>query len=166
MSTPVYNPTTIRDAANLRKKQYKDLLNKISRKIPSHLDETMQEIHEEVFQEVDCLTCANCCRTTSPIFQSKDIDRIAKRLRIRPVQLIEKHLKIDEDGDYVLKSSPCPFLLNDNRCEVYEDRPTACRTYPHTDRKKFHQLLDLTYKNTFICPAVQKMLIKLESVVK
>ena len=166
MSTLAYNPNNIRESANLRKKQNKDLLNKISRKIPNHLDETMQEIHAEVFQEVDCLTCANCCRTTSPIFQAKDIDRIAKRLKLRPVQLIEKHLKIDEDGDYVLKSSPCPFLLNDNRCDIYNDRPTACRTYPHTDRKKFHQLLDLTYKNTFICPAVQKMLVKLENVFK
>lgn len=166
MSTPVYNPTTIRDAANLRKKQNRALLNQISRKPPAQLDNIMQELHEDTFAELDCLTCANCCRTTSPIFQSKDIDRIAKRLRIRPVKLIENYLRIDEDGDYVLKSSPCPFLQSDNRCEVYEDRPTACRTYPHTDRKKFHQLIELTYKNTFVCPAVQKMMVKLESMVK
>lgn len=166
MSTPVYNPTTIRDAANLRKKQNRALLNQIARKPPAQLDNMMQELHEHTFAELDCLTCANCCRTTSPIFQSKDIDRIAKRLRIRPVQLIDNYLRIDEDGDYVLKSSPCPFLQSDNRCKVYDDRPTACRTYPHTDRKKFHQLIELTYKNTFVCPAVQKMLVKLESIVK
>jgi Fe-S-cluster containining protein len=166
LSTPVYNPITIKDSANLRKKQNRALMNHISKRIPTHLDDTMQSLHNEVFEEVDCLTCANCCRTTSPIFQSKDIDRISKRLRIRPVQMIETYLKIDEDGDYVLKSSPCPFLKDDNRCNIYDDRPTACRTYPHTDRKKFHQLLDLTYKNSFICPAVQKMLIKLENIVK
>jgi Fe-S-cluster containining protein len=166
LSTPVYNLTTIRDAANLRKKQNRALLNQVSRKPPAQLDNIMQELHEDTFAELDCLTCANCCRTTSPIFQSKDIDRLAKRLRVRPVQLIENYLRIDDDGDYVLKSSPCPFLQSDNRCEVYDDRPTACRTYPHTDRKKFHQLIELTYKNTFICPAVQKMMVKLESIVK
>ena len=150
----------------MRKKQNRDLLNQISKRIPAHLDDTMQALHNEVFEDLDCLSCANCCRTTSPIFQPKDIDRISKRLRIRPVQMIETYLKVDEDGDYVLKSSPSPFLLDDNRCNIYDDRPTACRTYPHTDRKKFHQLLDLTYKNSFICPAVQKMLVKLENIIK
>jgi hypothetical protein len=69
---------------------------------------------------------------------------------------------MDEDDDFVLKSSPCPFLSDDNSCDVYEDRPTACRTYPHTNRKRIHQLLDLTYQNSFICPAVQQILEKLK----
>ncbi len=122
----------------------------------------MQELHEEVFEHLDCLTCANCCKTTSPIVTDRDIDRLAQRLRIKPSQLIDQYLRMDEDNDYVFRSAPCPFLDSDNRCRVYDDRPGACRTYPHTNRKKFYQLLDLTYKNSFICPAVQVMLEKLE----
>jgi Fe-S-cluster containining protein len=30
---------------------------------------------------------------------------------------------------------------------IYEVRPKACREFPHTDRKKFQQISDLTLKN-------------------
>ncbi len=127
-----------------------------------NLDDKVQSIHNEVFNEVDCLTCANCCKTTSPIFYQKDIERLAKHFRITPSAFIEKYLHIDEDKDYVLNSAPCPFLGADNYCSVYESRPTACREYPHTDRKRFHQVLDLTLKNTAVCPAVFEIVERLK----
>jgi Fe-S-cluster containining protein len=73
---------------------------------------------------------------------------------MKPGELIEKYLRIDEDNDYVLKSSPCPFLGPDNYCSVYNSRPKACREYPHTNRKKMTKVLELTYRNTLVCPAV------------
>ncbi|MFM2285647.1 MAG: hypothetical protein RLZZ543_1144 [Bacteroidota bacterium] len=151
---PEHTPEAIKALGQLRKKSNRKFLDHLKRQQPSNLDVRVQDIHEEVFERTDCLTCGNCCRTTSPIFYQKDIEHLSRRLRIKPSQFIEKYLRMDEDDDFVLKSSPCPFLLEDNRCDVYEDRPTACRTYPHTDRKRFHQLLDLTYENTFVCPAV------------
>jgi hypothetical protein len=84
----------------------------------------------------------------------KDIERASKALRIKPTQFIENYLMIDDDKDYVLKSAPCPFLDYENYCTIYKDRPTACREYPHTNRKRIHQILDLTLKNTLVCPAV------------
>ncbi len=77
---------------------------------------------------------------------------------MKPGDFIEKYLRVDEDKDFVLKSSPCTFLGKDNHCSIYEARPKACREYPHTDRKKMVQLLDLTYKNTMVCPAVLEIL--------
>lgn len=119
------------------------------------LDESFHTLHEAEFSERDCLTCANCCRTTSPIFRDRDIDRLARHLRLRPAELIDRHLKLDEDGDYVLRVAPCPFLdLADNKCSVYEHRPRACREYPHTDRKNMAGILSLTERNTRVCPAV------------
>jgi Fe-S-cluster containining protein len=100
--------------------------------------------HEEIFEEVDCLACANCCKTTSPIFTDIDIERIAKHLRMRPAQLIDKYLHLDKDQDYVLNSSPCTFLGADNYCSIYEVRPRACREYPHTDRKNMSGIMKLT----------------------
>ncbi|MBS1646722.1 MAG: YkgJ family cysteine cluster protein [Bacteroidetes bacterium] len=132
-------------------------LKKIKQKKIRHLDDVFHEAHERVFEETDCLACANCCKTTSPIFYEKDIERVAKHLRLKPSDFIEKYLRIDEDNDYVLQQAPCPFLDSDNYCTVYESRPTACREYPHTDRKNMHQILDLTYKNTLVCPAVLKI---------
>ena len=130
---------------------------------PRKVDNAFHRVHEEVFEEVDCLKCANCCKTTSPIFYQTDIERLAKGLRMRPGDFLETYLRVDEDGDYVLKSSPCPFLDDGNYCRVYEHRPRACREYPHTDRKKMVQITDLTLKNTMICPAVFEMVERLKA---
>jgi Fe-S-cluster containining protein len=83
---------------------------------------------------------------------------------MKPGDFIEKYLRIDEDKDYVLKSSPCPFLDAENYCMVYEDRPKACREYPHTNRKKMVQITDLTLKNTKVCPAVFEMVERLKRI--
>lgn len=145
-------PSLSRRAREERKANRK-YFRKLARRPPRELDLTVAGIHREVFEEINCLECANCCKTTSPIFRDVDISRIATHLGMRPAELVEQHLHLDEDGDYVLNSAPCPFLGPDNYCSIYEVRPRACREYPHTDRKKFHQVLDLTLKNTAICPA-------------
>ena len=132
----------------------KKYLTGLKKKDPRKLDDAFHQVHDEVFAETDCLTCANCCKTTSPIFYQTDIERVAKAMRMKPGVFIETYLRIDDDNDYVLKSSPCPFLDEDNSCKVYDDRPKACREYPHTNRKKMVQIMDLTYKNTLVCPAV------------
>ncbi|SEG13448.1 Putative zinc-or iron-chelating domain-containing protein [Algoriphagus boritolerans DSM 17298 = JCM 18970] len=72
-------------------------------------------------------------------------------------QFIDEYLHQDEEGDYVLNFLPCPFLGADNKCLVYEDRPKACREYPHTNRKNMLGILDLSLKNTLVCPAVSKI---------
>lgn len=144
-----------------RRKEVKKMMSRIKQAKPSEVNALAAELHDEVFDEIDCLKCGNCCRTTGPLFTQKDIERLAKRFRIRPGEFIEQYLRLDEEGDYVLQSVPCPFLGEDNYCSVYEDRPKACRTYPHTDHKTFHKITDLTAKNTRICPAaylvVQRM---------
>ncbi len=119
-----------------------------------NLDEKFHTKHQAAFEKIDCLQCANCCKTTSPIFRDVDIERIAQHLRIKPSQFTEQHLHIDEDGDWVLNQSPCLFLQEDNTCRIYEHRPKACREYPHTDRKNMSQIVDMTYRNTLVCPAV------------
>jgi Fe-S-cluster containining protein len=152
MDLPSFTPPTKTQSA-----LNKAFLKKINQKKFRNLDDVFHAAHEEVFEVTDCLTCANCCKTTSPIFYQKDIERLAKHLRLKPFAFIEKYLRADEDQDYVLKQAPCPFLGADNYCSVYEDRPTACREYPHTNRKNMYQILDLTYKNTLVCPAVTKI---------
>lgn len=144
------------------KEDHKKFLQQLKRKPPRNLDDTFHTAHEEAFETTDCLKCANCCKTTSPIFYQTDIERVAKRLRMKPGNFIEQYLRIDEDKDYVLTSSPCPFLDAENYCMVYEDRPKACREYPHTNRKNMYQIMDLTYKNTLVCPAVFDMVEKLK----
>lgn len=142
----------------------KKFLKKIKNKDARIVDDAFHNAHHDVFEELNCLTCANCCKTTSPIFYQNDIERAAKMLRMRPGDFVEQYLRIDEDKDYVLKSSPCPFLGDDNYCSIYEGRPKACREYPHTDRKKMVQITELTYKNTLVCPAVLEMVERLKKI--
>ncbi len=134
-------------------KENKKYFAGLKKKPPKNLDYVMQELHHAEFERTDCLKCANCCKTTGPLFTNADIERIAKYLKMKPQQFTDTYLRIDEDNDYVLQSVPCTFLGPDNYCAIYDVRPKACREYPHTDRKKFHQITNLTLKNTSICPA-------------
>lgn len=158
------NLEEFRKQSQILKDQNKQFLSRLKKVNPRKLDGDFHEAHNNAFERIDCLTCANCCKTTSPIFKQKDIENVAKHIRISPSQFIDKYLHLDKDDDYVLNSAPCPFLDAENYCLVYESRPTACREYPHTDRKKIYQLLDLTYKNTLVCPAVLDIVEQLKKV--
>jgi Fe-S-cluster containining protein len=83
---------------------------------------------------------------------------MAKALRIKSYDVIQTYLRVDEDGDMVFKTMPCPFLGTDNYCSIYESRPKACREYPHTDRKRFYQIYNLSIKNASTCPIVYEVL--------
>ncbi len=135
----------------------------LRKKKPGNLDNVIHKLHEDVFAYTNCLDCANCCKSISPMLTDRDIDKISKYLKMRPSVFTEKYLHIDSDNHYVFNHTPCPFLMPDNYCMVYAQRPKACAEYPHTDRKKFYQLLNLTLKNAFICPAVNDIVEKMKS---
>ena len=139
--------------AQEKSKQNKAFFSKLKKKPPKNLDYIMEDLHQKEFKKTNCLDCANCCKTTGPLFTDKDIVRISKHFKLKPQQFIEQYLRIDEDQDYVLQSVPCVFLGQDNYCSIYDVRPKACREFPHTNRKKFHQITNLTLKNVAICPA-------------
>ena len=155
-------PKLAKDKHNENKKFFVKLKNKP----PKNLDYLMQELHEEEFERTDCLKCANCCKTTGPLFTDKDIERIAKYFKLRPSEFIDQYLRIDEDNDYVLQSVPCTFLGADNYCSIYDVRPKACREFPHTNRKKFQQISNLTLKNVAICPAAFNILEEMKKRIK
>jgi Fe-S-cluster containining protein len=144
----------IKKLAKDKHNENKKYFDKLKKKTPKNLDYVMQELHDNEFKKTNCLDCANCCKTTGPLFTIADIERIAKHLRVKPQQFMAQYLRVDEDNDYVLQTVPCAFLDQDNTCFIYEVRPKACREFPHTDRKKFQQISDITLKNIPICPAV------------
>ena len=148
------NKNNVQKLARDAREENQRFFKRIRKKTPGNLDEIVHELHEEAFDSFDCLTCANCCSSISPMITDKDVERLAKALRLKPSRVIELYMHLDEDQDYVFNHAPCPFLLDDNYCSVYESRPKACREYPHTDRRRFSQLLSLTLKNCEICPIV------------
>jgi uncharacterized protein len=150
--------------ANSKRKEYKRLFEKLKKTKPSDLDQITHSLHDKAFEHIDCLQCGNCCRTTGPLLLNKDIDHLAKHFRMKPAEFTSKYLLIDEDGDYVFKKMPCPFLGSDNYCSAYENRPNACREYPHTQQSKIIQKLSITYQNAMICPAVAEVVDGLQKI--
>ncbi len=141
-----------------RQKMYKRFLqradkNKVLKQLP--------ELHKEAFSKIDCLQCANCCKNYSPRFKTTDIKRISKHLKMRESVFIDTYLRLDEEGDFVVKKTPCPFLGADNFCSIYEHRPSDCHRFPYTDEDVFVKRQSLTLKNSTFCPAVYFVLEKL-----
>lgn len=136
-------------------------LKSFKKRAPKDLDERFEKAHDEVFENLNCLDCGNCCKTTSPMLFEKDIELLAGHLKLKPGKFVERYLFRDTDGIYAFRQTPCPFLGSDNLCSVYEFRPKACREYPHTNMRKMHTRLELAEKNVVICPAVLEILKKL-----
>lgn len=132
-------------------KQYKGFLQRADKR--KVLDQ-LPDLNDAAFAAIDCLQCANCCRNHSPRFKTTDIKRISKRLKLKEGDFIETYLRLDDEGDYVVKSTPCPFLDSDNYCGIYEDRPSDCARYPYTAEDVLLKRPQLTLKNTTVCPIV------------
>ena len=144
-------------------KQYKRLLqradkNKVLKQLP--------ELHEEAFSKIDCLKCANCCKNYSPRFKTPDIKRISRYLGMKEGDFIETYLALDTEGDYVVRSKPCPFLGADNYCGIYDARPSDCHRFPYTDEDVLLKRPVITLKNASFCPIVYYVLEKLLPIVK
>lgn len=158
--------TFILERMKSRKRQVKHAVKSLEKLSSKEVDQLFHEAHENAFQEIDCLECANCCKTTGPLFTQKDIERIAKHLRLSSQEFISQYLKVDEDNDYVLQSTPCKFLDEANYCKIYSIRPRACAEYPHTNQSGMKGIMNLTLNNAMVCPAVAKMFDEIESRLK
>lgn len=142
-----------------RSKLYKQYLQRANKNV---VLKQLPALHEEAFEQVDCLSCANCCKNYSPRFKTPDVKRIAKYMGMRESVFIDTYLKVDEEGDFVVKSSPCPFLdLSDNTCTIYDERPSDCRRFPYTDEDIIIKRQNLTLKNASFCPITYYVLEKL-----
>jgi Fe-S-cluster containining protein len=158
------NLNQLKQQSNAVRNENKKFFDKLKKSLPKDLDQQFHQLHDEAFERIDCLQCANCCKTTGPLFTQKDVERLATHFRIKPSAFMQKYLHVDEDGDLVLNVLPCPFLGADNYCTVYENRPNACREYPHTNQRKMHTILKETYNNVSVCPAVFEMVEKLKKI--
>jgi len=145
-----------------------DLLSRFVKNLDCKKDEVIdrkaKQFHLEVFDQIDCLACANCCKTTPAILTIQDIKRISRHLKISKKQFIHKYALQDINGEIVFRKVPCFFLLADNKCEIYKIRPEACSDYPHTDSQGFIKKNHLHIENIKLCPAVYHIIKKLKNV--
>src|SRR5687767_4331734 len=142
-------------------KRYRQYLLRTNRNV---ILKKLPALHDEAFRKINCLTCANCCKNYSPRFKTPDIKRISRHLGMKESAFIETYLRLDDDGDYVVRSTPCPFLGSDNFCGIYDVRPSDCARYPYTDEDVLLKRPQLTLKNSSVCPAVYYVLEKLAEI--
>jgi uncharacterized protein len=125
-----------------------------SNKPDTEIDQTVQAITDEVWKDIDCTTCANCCKTLQIVVDDNDILQLSKSILIKPSQFVKLYVETDGDGTKLLKSQPCVFLGQDKKCTVYENRPKACRDFPYLHRPRFRNRSITMVSNLGICPIV------------
>lgn len=143
------------------KKRYKYTLQKLP---VQKAIKILPALHKDAFSKIDCLSCGACCKSYSPRFRGPDIRRLASYLKLKETEFISNYLHTDDDGDYVLNKTPCPFLGADNMCSVYDSRPTDCRRFPYTNEDVLLKKPAITLKNVEFCPAVFVVLEKLSEI--
>ena len=163
------------DSINLRnfkrkveknKRRLRLVLSKVEKKAPLHLDQLAEKIDKEVWKEVNCLSCANCCKVMTPTFTVQDIKRISAHLGKTPKEFKDQWLVKDKNQDWTNKINPCQFLdLKTNMCRIYEIRPTDCSGFPHLAKKKMVDYIHVHKQNIEYCPATYAMVEKLEKAV-
>ena len=147
------------------KRKMRRFLTKLEKNPPRGLDKKITALEKEVWQETDCLTCANCCKTMTPTFTNKDMKRISAHFNMTVAEFQTKWLKREKGGDrdWLNKKEPCQFLnMKDNKCSIYEVRPADCAGYPHLSRK-FNDFVHIHKQNVEYCPATHRLVEKMMS---
>jgi Fe-S-cluster containining protein len=162
------NLYSFRKKVSIYKKFFHKYLKRVEKLNPEGLDMLAEKLNTEVWQNVDCVSCANCCKTMTPTYTTKDIRRIAKHLNMRPKDFKERWLKYEKkDKDWVNKKQPCQFLdLSTNMCSIYEVRPADCAGFPHLTKKKMVDYMHMHQQNILYCPATFKMVEKMMEKIK
>ena len=145
-------------------KRLKSYLRRLEKNPPRGLDKITLAMEPEVWKDVDCLTCANCCKTMTPTYTKADIKRIAAHFNETPQQFVDKWLIYEKkDKDWQNKKQPCQFLnLIDNKCSIYEIRPLDCSGFPHLPKKRMVDYMHVHIQNIEYCPATYRLVEKME----
>ncbi len=157
------NLRTFKVKVSKNKRKMKLFLSTLEKNAPRRLDKIAEEVDKEIWQEVDCLTCSNCCRSMTPTFTKKDTERIAAHFNQTPDEFREKWLYKDKKGDWMNTKTPCQFLeLKTNMCSIYTIRPEDCAGFPHFAKKKMTDYIHVHKQNIEYCPATYKMVEKMQ----
>ena len=157
-----YYRRRFREKVVQRRSRLRRFLTKIENNPPANLDHLVDEIDESVWKEVNCISCANCCRTMTPTYTFKDLQRISKHLNMTIKQFRAKWLYKDRQGEWMNLSTPCQFLdRKTNLCTIYLVRPADCAEFPHLNKRKVTEYIHIHHQNVQHCPATFIMVEKL-----
>ena len=159
------NLRTFKKKANENKRSFRRFLSKVEKDPPRRLNVLTEKLEKEIWAEVDCLSCANCCKTMTPTFTPADLKRISAHFGQTVDEFKTKWLRKERkaDGDWMNKKEPCQFLnLKDNKCSIYEIRPADCAGFPHLT-KSMKDYVHVHKQNIEYCPATYRLVEKMMS---
>ena len=72
---------------------------------------------------MNCDGCLkNCCKTSTLVLSEKDLEFFLSKF---------EDLKYFKYGPFIVLDEPCP-CFKENKCSIYDQRPTICKIYPYT----------------------------------
>ncbi len=161
------NFRSFRRKLSIHRKSFRSFLRKLENETPRGIDKLMPAIEKEVWKEIDCLSCANCCKTMTPTFTKQDIKRISAHFDQTPDAFRKQWLRKDRNKDLINKVEPCQFLnLEDNKCSIYEIRPADCSGFPHLSKSRLKDYAHVHKQNIDYCPATFNMVQRLKKTVE
>lgn len=156
------NFSSFKRKLNKHRTAFRRFLNQTEKNPPKGVDTLSKKLEKEVWQEIDCLSCANCCKKMTPTFTVKDLKRISAHFGQTPEEFKKQWLKKDSNKDLVNKTQPCQFLnLKDNKCSIYEIRPVDCSGFPHLSKRKWEEYAHVHKQNIDYCPATFRLVEKM-----
>ncbi|HLX93127.1 MAG TPA: YkgJ family cysteine cluster protein [Puia sp.] len=162
MNTQSLNISAFRRIASRNRRRFRKLLSTLEKLPFRGLDKFVVAADKEVWKEVSCLSCANCCKTMSPTYTLRDIRRIAKYVNLSEKEFRAKWLTKDKAGDWINQRIPCQFLdLQTNMCSIYSVRPKDCAGFPHHTKKKMVDYMHVYRQNIDYCPATYRLVEKI-----
>ena len=156
------NLKSFRQIVRHNKRRIRIFLGRLQRLSPPGLDKLILKADESIWKELDCLDCANCCKTMSPTYTKMDIQRISRFLNMTEKDFKKKWLFRDKNGDWLNAQLPCQFLdAETNKCTVYEVRPKDCAGFPHHTKRRMVDYMHVYKQNIEYCPATYRVIQKM-----
>lgn len=161
--TKTVNLRSFKQKVRHTKNSFRRFLTQLKKYPPKRLNRLTSMLEKEVWKEVDCLSCANCCKTMTPTFNAADLKRISayfgQTVEEFKSQWLYKERK--KAGDWLNKKQPCQFLnLKDNKCSIYAIRPADCAGFPHLS-KNLKDYVHVHKQNLEYCPAAYRLVEKM-----
>ncbi len=117
------------------------------------LDITVHAINDTVSAGIDCMACANCCKTLLISVTPEELASCSNHIGFSENEFKEKYLEESLKGNLYINTTPCHFLAN-NKCSIYTNRFADCREFPHLHKPGFRDRLLGTFLHYGKCPIV------------
>ena len=85
----------------------------------------------KILKKIKCKKCGWCCKNQSAMLTIEDVKRLMVHFKCSYEQFSDIYL--DKKMKIPYLKSPCPFLDNENKCNIYHVRPKVCKIYPFVD---------------------------------